>query len=150
MVEHHNIALHCKSVNLKLLLECKYRQQIVKSPLLLGSKYELVELGNVVSVLVYPRVTLRVRGNLVMVGEGNDVLTKATVVLECLLGCIVALVQRTLYAGVGVKVGALPANSAVEVVVWIEYIIAAEWLGSREVIDKRNTRRNNSQRHYQQ
>ena len=61
---------------------------------------------------------------------------------------MIALVQNTLYAGVGVKVGTLPAILFRYVTVGVEYIIASKWGWLLEVVDKAYARHNNSEQCY--
>ena len=71
----------------------------------------------------------------VVVRECYNVVAVLVIEFERLLGGVLAFVQRTIYAGVGVKVGTLPAVCGVEVAIWVEDIFTAKWCRLLELVD---------------
>ena len=134
MIKHNDVALLCKHIYLHLSLRGKEWKQMVKAVDLLATKYQLMELKQIVTVLIEVDLQLwvaRVERQGVVVGICDDVVAKALVKLQCLLRGVFTLIQQPIHARVGVEVGPFPTLLRAKVAVGVEYLRTTKrlWFG---------------------
>ena len=140
MVDLDEIRAPPEPVQLELLLGGQQRQERVIMDHVVASEHELVELEGAVALLVdidLERGVERMDRELVVVGEGDDVVPEFLVLRERLVRPFLALVrrERALDAGMGVEIGPFPAVSRVQAAVRVEDVRPAERLRGAEVVN---------------
>lgn len=112
VVELDEVRLPAEQIQLELLLGGEERDQVIEAVHLVASEYQLVVFEEVDAVFVdidLQRGVVGMAGQLVVVREGDDVVPQLPVGCIGLGRPVRALVQKPLYARMGVEVGPFPA-----------------------------------------
>ena len=140
MVDLDEVRAFPEAVQFKLHLGGEQRKERVVMDHPVAAEYQFVELERAVALLVHIDLqggVERMPGDLVVIGEGDDVVPEAGVLRIRFVRPEFALVRRegALHAGMGVEIRPLPAIRRIQVPVRIEDVRSAEGLRLPEVIN---------------
>lgn len=139
VVHLDEIGVLSEHVQLELFLGSEKRDQMVETVYLAASEYQLMVLEQIDTVFVdidLQRGGVRMLGQLVVIRECYDVISEFPVGFIGLGRPILAFVQDTFYACMGVEIGPFPAKCRVipQPAVRVEDVRPAEWSGLAEII----------------
>lgn len=143
MVHLDEVGLLAQQVQLELFLRGEERDEVIEEVHVAAPEHQFVVFEQVIAVLVdidLQQRVVRMHSQLVVVREGHDVVTEFTVGRIGFVGPMLALVQDTLYTGVGMEVCPLPAKSRITAVpIGVEDVWPAERLWFTEIVDGTHT-----------
>ena len=118
-----------------------------------AAKDKLVELEEVISMLVDINLqsrVIRMRCQLVVVGECHNVIAQSLIYPVYVVGPIFTLIQNTLDTCMGVEIGLFPTMRGIDTAVWVVYVGPRERFGCSEIIYGTDACAHNCQQHNKQ